>query len=109
MLAGGRGGAWSQNVDCDIFPLHYLSYICLWYFVCVCVSQLRSAQAFLYVLVIKLTKETRRSSCSIELYKQWYTLADFSQTGIFGGFSLYIMNLTVGISEAAMGREHYMF
>ena len=26
MLAGGSGGgAWSQNVDCDIFPLHYLS------------------------------------------------------------------------------------
>ncbi len=38
MLAGGSGGgAWSQNVDCDIFPLHYLSYICLGYFVCVCV------------------------------------------------------------------------
>ncbi len=29
-------------------------------------------------------------SCSIELYKQWYTLADFSQTGIFCGvFSNY--------------------
>jgi hypothetical protein len=28
MLAGGSGGgggAWIQNVDCDIFPLHYLS------------------------------------------------------------------------------------
>ncbi len=26
MLAGGRRGAWSQNVDCDIFPLHYTLY-----------------------------------------------------------------------------------
>jgi hypothetical protein len=33
----------------------------------------------------------------------------FSKTGIFAGFSLYISNLAVGISEAAMGREHYMF
>ncbi len=44
MLAGGNGGGtWSQNVDCDIFPLHYLSYLprilCLC--VCVCVSQLQ--------------------------------------------------------------------
>jgi hypothetical protein len=33
----------------------------------------------------------------------------FSQTGIFAGFSLHISNLAVGISEAAMGGEHYMF
>ncbi len=27
MLAGGSGGgAWSQNVDYDIFPLHYTLY-----------------------------------------------------------------------------------
>ncbi len=27
MLAGGSGGgAWSQNVDCNIFPLHYTVY-----------------------------------------------------------------------------------
>jgi len=28
MLAGGSrgGGAWSQNVDCDRFPLHYTLY-----------------------------------------------------------------------------------
>jgi hypothetical protein len=29
-------------------------------------------------------------SCSVELYKQWYTSADFSQTGIFAGFFLYM-------------------
>ena len=35
MLAGGSGGgAWSQNVDCDIFPLQYLSYIYLGSSVC---------------------------------------------------------------------------
>ncbi len=42
-------------------------------------------------------------SCSAELYKQWYTLADFFQTGIFAGFSLHIMNNAVRISEAAIG------
>jgi hypothetical protein len=27
MLAGGSGGGtWSQNVDCDIFPVHYTLY-----------------------------------------------------------------------------------
>jgi hypothetical protein len=26
MLAGGSGGAWSQNVDCNIFHLHYTLY-----------------------------------------------------------------------------------
>ena len=41
-------------------------------------------------------------SCSVELYKLWYTLADFSQTGIFAGFSLHIINLAVRISAAAM-------
>ncbi len=40
MLArGSGGGAWSQNVDCDKFPLHYLSYICQnTLSVCVCVT-----------------------------------------------------------------------
>jgi hypothetical protein len=41
MLAGGSGGGGSQNVDCDKFPLHYLSYICqntLSVCVCVCVT-----------------------------------------------------------------------
>ncbi len=32
-------------------------------------------------------------SCSVELYKQWFTLADFFQTGIFAGFSLYIIDI----------------
>ncbi len=88
----------------------------------------------LYVLEIKLTKDTRRRvlrgrdyrwrdrketdrrgrvwiyfslfkpnfrnmnvdratcSCSVELYKQWFTLADFCQTGIFRGvFSVYYL------------------
>ncbi len=45
-------------------------------------------------------------SCSVELYKLWYTLADFfSQTGIFAGFSLYIINFVGRISEAAMKEE----
>ena len=31
-------------------------------------------------------------SCSVELYKQWFTLADFCQTGIFRGvFSVYYL------------------
>ena len=42
-------------------------------------------------------------SCSVELYKQWYTLADFSPNWNFRGvFSIYIL-FTVRISEAAMG------
>jgi hypothetical protein len=43
-------------------------------------------------------------SCSVELYKQWFTLADFLlKLGYFAGFSLYIINSPVRISEAAMG------
>jgi hypothetical protein len=31
-------------------------------------------------------------SCSVELYKQWFILADFCQTGIFRGvFSVYYL------------------
>ncbi len=33
----------------------------------------------------------------------------FAKLWHFAGFSLYISNLAVGISEAAMGREYYMF
>jgi hypothetical protein len=33
----------------------------------------------------------------------------FSKTGILVGFSLYIINLAIGISEAAMRGEHYIF
>jgi hypothetical protein len=33
----------------------------------------------------------------------------FSQTGIFAGFSLLIINFAVRSSEAAMGRGHYIF
>jgi hypothetical protein len=64
-------------------------------------------------------------SCYVELYKQWSTFADFfptpavamlnyissgillrifSQTGIFAGFSLHIINFAVRISEAATDR-----
>ncbi len=43
-------------------------------------------------------------SCSVELYKLWYTLADFfAKLGHFAGFSLYISNNAVRISAAAMG------
>jgi hypothetical protein len=33
----------------------------------------------------------------------------FAKLGHFAAFSLYISNLAVGIREAAMGGEHYMF
>jgi hypothetical protein len=43
-------------------------------------------------------------SCSIELYKLSYTLADFfAKLGHFAGFSLLIIDFPVRISEAAMG------
>ncbi len=49
-------------------------------------------------------------SCSIELDKQWYILADFfPQTGIFAGFSLRIINFAVRISEAAADTGHSIF
>ncbi len=42
-------------------------------------------------------------SCSVELYKHWFTLADFlAKLGYFAGFSLYIINFVGRISEAAM-------
>jgi hypothetical protein len=45
----------------DMGVKNLLSYICLGYFVCVCVSQFVAERlAILFVLVIKLTKETRR-------------------------------------------------
>jgi hypothetical protein len=48
-------------------------------------------------------------SCSVELYKQWYTFADFFPNWNFRGvFSTHI-NFAVRISEAAMGEEHYIF
>ncbi len=42
-------------------------------------------------------------SCSVELFKQWYTLADFLANWHFRGVSLYINYFPVRISEAAMG------
>jgi hypothetical protein len=49
------------------------------------------------------------SSCSIELYKQWYTLADFLANCHFRGvFSTYHY-FVVRISEAAMCGEHYIY
>ncbi len=47
-------------------------------------------------------------SCSIELYKQCFTLADFCQTGIFAGFSLYIINFVGRISEAAIAGDIFL-
>ncbi len=40
--------------------------------------------------LINMNVHSATCSCSVELYKRWYTLADFCQTGIFAGFSLYI-------------------
>jgi hypothetical protein len=48
-------------------------------------------------------------SCSVELYKLWYTLADFFPTGIFAGFSLHIINLAIRTSAAAMARDIIFF
>ena len=44
-------------------------------------------------------------SCSVKLYKQWFTLVDFLPNwDISRGFSvLYIINFPVRISEAAIG------
>ena len=42
-------------------------------------------------------------SCSIELYKLWYTLADFLPTGTFRGVFSKYHYFAVRISEAAMG------
>jgi hypothetical protein len=42
-------------------------------------------------------------SCSIELYKLWYTLADFCRTGTFRGVFSKYHYFAVRISEAAMG------
>ena len=119
---------------------------------CVCVSQFVSERsAILLVLVIKLTKETRRrvwrgrdrdgeigkgqieeGGCEETFHcliltkeKCRFTVPPavallnyissgilwriFCQTGIFAGFSLrYIINNAVRISEAAMGRGHYI-
>ncbi len=60
-------------------------------------------------------------SCSIELFKQWFTLADFfPQTGIFAGFSLHVINFAVlqplmnsaafsyGVALKFLSREIYM-
>jgi hypothetical protein len=42
----------------------------------------------------------------MELYRQCFTLADFfSQTGIFAGFSLHIINLAVRISAAMIAGD----
>jgi hypothetical protein len=48
-------------------------------------------------------------SCSIELYKQWCTLADFLPNWNFRGvFSKYYY-FAVRISETAMDGGHYIF
>jgi hypothetical protein len=49
-------------------------------------------------------------SCSVQLYKQWYTLADFfAKLSHFAGFSLHVINVAVKISEAATCGVHYIF
>ena len=50
-------------------------------------------------------------SCSVELYKQWFTLADFfffpnwDFPGVFSKYHYFV----VRVSEAAMCGEHYIF
>ena len=42
--------------------------------------------------LINMKAHRATCSCSVELYKQWFTLADFCQTGIFRGvFSVYYL------------------
>jgi hypothetical protein len=51
-------------------------------------------------------------SCSVELYKQWFTLADFfAKLGYFAGFSLHIISVAdaVKIIEAASCGVHFIF
>ncbi len=43
-------------------------------------------------------------SCSVELYKQWYTLADFLPNWDFRGV-LHIINLAVRISAVVMAGD----
>jgi hypothetical protein len=47
-------------------------------------------------------------SCSVELYKQWYTLADFLPNWDISRVFFYIL-FAVRISEAAMDIGHYIF
>ena len=54
--------------------------------------------------LINMNVHSAICSSSVELNKQWYTLADFLPNWEhFAGFSLYSINNAVRISEAAMG------
>ncbi len=59
--------------------------------------------------LINMNVHSATCSCSVELYKQWYTFADFFPNGNFAGFSLHIINFAARISEAATDRGHYIF
>jgi hypothetical protein len=48
-------------------------------------------------------------SCSVELYKQWFTLADFFPNWDFPGVFSKYHYFVVRVSEAAMCGEHYIF
>jgi hypothetical protein len=50
-------------------------------------------------------------SCSVELYKLWYTLADFLPNWNFRGvfFTYTVINFAVRISAAAMARDIIFF
>ncbi len=42
----------------------------------------------------KMEVHSATCSCSVELYKQWFTLADFlPKLGYFAGFSLHIIDI----------------
>ena len=53
--------------------------------------------------LINMNVHRATCSCSVELYKQWFTLTDFfAKLGYFAGFSMYISIFVRRISEAAM-------
>ncbi len=59
--------------------------------------------------LINMNVHSATCSCSVELYKLWYTLADFLPNWNFRGFSLHIINFAVRISAAAMAGDIIFF
>ncbi|MFN9941246.1 MAG: hypothetical protein ACK56I_17380, partial [bacterium] len=61
--------------------------------------------------IINMNVHSATCSCSIELYKHWYSLADFFPNWNISRAFLYIslIRRTVRISEAATDRGFYIF
>jgi hypothetical protein len=60
--------------------------------------------------LINMSIHSATCSCSVELYKLWYTLADFFPNWNFRGvFSTYITNIVGRISAAAMAGDIIFF